>query len=110
MKSVGPATPRPDTEAGRDYAAFWKVREALIEAVQSADAVGALKAFAAYDDFLEAEARQQGAAAERERLRALASEAFASDGIAAAEKVWPKGVAFVAGLAIDATPAAGASE
>ena len=43
------------------------------------------------------------ASPDRAGLLDEAQEAFASDGIAAAEKVWPEGVALVAKLALAAT-------
>jgi len=51
------ANPDPATAAGRDYGRLTDLRDAIIEAVQTQDGIGAIKAFAAYDDFIEAEAR-----------------------------------------------------
>ena len=64
----------PTTAAGRDFGRLTDLRDAIIEAVQTQDGIGAITAFAAYDDFIEAEAR-----AEPPRIVTLAWDATAED-------------------------------
>jgi len=46
-----------EARASLDFGRLTDLRDAIIEAVQTQDGIGAITAFAAYDDFIEAEAR-----------------------------------------------------